>query len=413
VNVEVGIIGAGAIGLSAAHYLVEAGVDVGVVDAVGPAGGASARNAGEICPDTIAPLQAPGIVRAGLRNLGKRDSSLYVHPIGALSSLAFMARFAKNSTPTAYQRGKQVLQEFAKGTHEAFADLAAGSHIDAIQYIDYLHVLSSTSKAAASRDLWMSRFDVTTSPVLDSDELHEREPLLGESAGGGFLLHGQAILDPQQYCIKLADSIERRGGGVARSFGADHIARTDDGYEVSGPSGSLRCRRLVLAAGVGTPRLLKMLSPRSHLPIYPGKGYSLSVPVPGSREVSHLLKLEEAYVAGIPYGASLRIAGTMEFDGRNPRYNAGRVEAIIRGARKYLDSQFDWSAAKDNWVGSRPMTPDGLPVIDKVPGHDGLVVASGHNMFGMMLAPNTAVLVKQLLLDEATAVPPAFRIDRY
>lgn len=408
---DVGIIGAGAIGMSAAHYLTQAGLGVEVFDTHRVAAGVSERNSGQISENEISPLQGPGIVATGLRSMLSPDSSLYVHPGGALASLNFMVRFALHCNKRSFERGKTVLTEYARGTKKAMDAMADAGDIDPPREIDFLHVLSSTSKAAASRATTISRFNVEISDLIGRDEMHAIEPTLGESATDGFIVSGHSFIDPGAYCVRLAESVVRRGGRITAPFQIEKITRSNGVYILDGPHGTSRVRHLVLAAGVGTPGLLRMITKRRRLPIYPGKGYSLRVQ--GGGEAKHLLKLEEAHVGVTPYGNSIHIAGTMEFDGHNPRYNQGRVDAIIRSARPFLNSSFDWTATRDQWVGSRPMTPDGLPIISKVPGQDGLIIASGHNMLGMMLAPNTGASVANLVVNGADQASEAFRLERY
>ncbi|MBW9093066.1 FAD-dependent oxidoreductase [Microbacterium jejuense] len=408
---DVGIIGAGAIGLSAAHYLTKAGLSVEVFDSHRVAAGVSERNSGQISEKEIAPLQGPGVVQTGLRSMLSPDSSLYVHPAGALASLNFMIRFALYCNKRSFERGKNIFVEYARGTQAAMEEMADAGDIDRPTAIDYLHVLSSTSKAAASRSTTLSRFDVETSDLIGREELHRLEPALGEAATDGFIVKGHTFVDPGAYCLRLGESVVRRGGRINAPFMIERITRQNGEYVIEGPHGTSRVRQLVLAAGVGTPALLKLITKRHRLPIYPGKGYSLRVR--GGGQTKHLLKLEEAHVGVTPHGDSIHIAGTMEFDGHNPRYNQGRVDAIIRSARPFLNSGWDWNATSDHWVGSRPMTPDGLPIIGKVPGQEDLIIASGHNMLGMMLAPKTGQSVTNLVVNGVDRASEPFRLERY
>jgi D-amino-acid dehydrogenase len=101
-----------------------------------------------------------------------------------------------------------------------------------------------------------------------------------------------------------------------------------------------------------------------------------------------------------PLGKRLRVAGTMEFDHDPDRFRQRRVDAIIAAARPYLRG-VDWDRHEQEWMGPRPMTPDGLPLIGRVPGSRGVPLATGHNMLGLMLGPATGRLVTGLLTGEA------------
>ncbi|AUH39087.1 NAD(P)/FAD-dependent oxidoreductase [Streptomyces sp. CMB-StM0423] len=123
------------------------------------------------------------------------------------------------------------------------------------------------------------------------------------------------------------------------------------------------------------------------------KGYSFAVPA----EVlpRRLIHLGSAKSVLTPLGQQVRVAGTMEFDLDADRFRQHRVEAIVAAARPYLPAA-DWDRREQEWVGPRPMTPDGLPLIGALPGHPGVLLATGHNMLGLMLAPATGRLVADL-----------------
>lgn len=109
-----------------------------------------------------------------------------------------------------------------------------------------------------------------------------------------------------------------------------------------------------------------------------------------------VIHLGDARVVFTPMGKRLRVAGTMEFDRDPEAFHPRRVAAIVEGAHDYLRG-VDWAARQEEWVGARVMTPDGLPAIGRLPGHERVLLASGHNMLGLMLAPATGRLVTDLL----------------
>jgi D-amino-acid dehydrogenase len=165
--------------------------------------------------------------------------------------------------------------------------------------------------------------------------------------------------------------------------------------------GIVESEAAVLAAGVWTRELGRAVG--VDLNLFPGKGYSFSVDV--DKMPARLVHLGDAHVAVTPLGNRLRIAGTMEFDRDHDRFHARRIDAIVRAAGPYL-AGVDWANRRDEWVGPRPMTPDGLPVIGRLPRHRNVFVAAGHNMLGLVLAPSTGRLVAGLVDGESA--PAAF-----
>ncbi len=153
---------------------------------------------------------------------------------------------------------------------------------------------------------------------------------------------------------------------------------------------------MVLAAGAWTPKIARYAG--VSLPIQAGKGYSLEFS-PAPIHVKHPIYLHESRVAITPFRNALRLAGTLELAGLDPRVRPGRIAAISAAARQSLAG---WPANPGNahaWAGFRPITPDGLPVIGRLPGFENLLVASGHAMLGVTLAPVTGEAVAELLVS--------------
>ena len=127
----------------------------------------------------------------------------------------------------------------------------------------------------------------------------------------------------------------------------------------------------------------------------------------------HVLHLPDAHVMATPYANGLRLAGTMEFDGTMDRFNAGRIEAIVRAATPFLTG-VDLSARTNEWVGPRPITPDGLPILGQDPGQPALFYACGYSRNGILFGPWAAEQLAPVLAGVAPAPALApFRVDRF
>jgi D-amino-acid dehydrogenase len=382
------VVGGGLIGLCSAYYLAEAGLRVTVLERGKVGGGASRGNAGEICPDLVAPLPAPGVIGPALRGLPRPGSALYVRPRPDLELARFLLRFALNTTRRRYTAGVRALAGLANGTFTLFDELeAAGADGDA-NASGFLFAFAALDGARAAlrgvRDLGAP----VSGGLLHGDELAAVEPALGPAARAGYLVADQRSVDPSVFVDRLAATV--RGRGVEIVEGARVTSVSEDGTRtrVRSSVGDVDADRAVVAAGIWSREICRQLG--VGIDLVPGKGYSFSVEAdPLPRRVVHL---GDARVVFTPMGKRLRVAGTMEFGGGPEEFHARRVAAIVAAARGYLRDA-DWSSRQDEWVGARVMTPDGLPAIGALPGHPRILLASGHNMLGLMLGPATGKLV--------------------
>src|SRR5262249_22827203 len=148
-------------------------------------------------------------------------------------------------------------------------------------------------------------------------------------------------------------------------------------------------------AGAWTPFLNEHLGCK--VPIQPGKGYSLTMPRP-ARCPAYPLLFEEDHVAVTPMRSGYRLGSTMEFAGYDATLNPRRLDVLRDAARHSLHEPFT-EPVLEAWFGWRPMTYDGLPVIDRSPAWRNVLIAAGHNMLGLSMAPATGRLVAELLSD--------------
>jgi D-amino-acid dehydrogenase len=121
--------------------------------------------------------------------------------------------------------------------------------------------------------------------------------------------------------------------------------------------------------------------------------------------------MEEAHAVATPFADRIRVGGTVEFAGDAPSFDTRRVDAILRSMRPFLD--VDWESQQDVWAGSRPMSADGLPLIGRTRRVANVVIAGGHGMYGVTLAPSTARAVAELIVDGRPSIDlAAFDPDR-
>lgn len=402
------LVGGGAIGLATAHALVASGRTVTIVERSRLGSGAATGNAGEVCPTEVSPLAAPGVLKVAVKNSYRRDSALFVHPRAALALAPFLTHLLRSSTPEAFRAGVAALVEFARPTLELFARMETDGVAVGLRHRPYVNAYSSRAAAQLRREFKMRTYPEQVGELLDGRYLRDLEPVLSPHVRAGFLTYGHAHLDPGTYVASLADWLRKHGVHVLEGAQVTAIDERPGGVRVRTSCGDVEADQVVVTAGVGTREVLRLVG--IDVPIAPGKGYSFTVAP--TVEVSHVIKLEEAYVALVPMDEGVRLAGTMEFDRDPHRFNHRRIDAMVAAATSYL-SNVSWEERTREWVGARPMTSDGLPIIDRVPGRERLFVAAGHNMLGLLLSPVTAQAVVGLLEGRPPAAVAPFTLGRF
>jgi D-amino-acid dehydrogenase len=385
------VVGAGAVGLSCAYFLQLAGCSVTVLDS-GPVGaGASWGNAGWISPSLSAPIPGPAALRTALRSIGRPDSPLWLaprpDPAFALWGLGFLAHCTRASS----ERGLAATALLSRDAFRYYEQMRDdGLSVD-LQRQGLLFVAQSASELDAEQ-AELSRLAghglVTEIARLSGEQCRERQPVLGPRVAGGLHAATEGHLDPRQLTAGLAALLTSRGavvrtGAAVRGFavrdGRVAAVRADvpGGAEISADS-------VVIAAGALSVPVTRMLGAR--LPMTAGKGYSVSVGCPQLPQAP--MYLVETRVGATPMGGRLRLAGTIEFSGLNSRLDPRRIASLLRAARAYLP-ELDWDDVTQEWTGMRPLCPDGLPVLDRVPGTANAYLATGHSTLGITLAAVT------------------------
>ncbi|WP_406438296.1 FAD-dependent oxidoreductase [Streptomyces sp. NBC_01613] len=412
------VLGGGVVGLCTAYYLAEAGLAVEVVERRGLGSGVSRGNAGWICLSHSTPVPAPGVVRYALRSLGRPDSPLYLRPLPDPAFVRWLWRFWRSSTPAVFRRGYAAIAELNRTTFDLFDGLREAGVDTTLTRPGMVHAFLSSAEArhhlAVQREMADGRYpmpdDVTT-----GDEARLLDAALSPGVRAAYLVEGEGVVDPEAFAQGLGQALTAAGVKVHEN--AEAVGFRTTGGQVNAVRtnlGDIPCASVVIAAGMRSSGLLGALGHR--LPLQAGKGYSFSVDLdPAPR---HTLYFGERRAVASPIGGTTRIGGTMELSGNNNRLDWRRVVAVALASRHYLGRWFDdpddlVGLIRDPWVGGRPFLPDGLPVIDRVPGHDNAFVATGHGMLGVTLGPVTGHKLSEYVVTgrRPDALTP-FRFDR-
>jgi D-amino-acid dehydrogenase len=388
------VVGAGMVGLATGWFLQEHGVEVTVVDRDGVAAGSSWGNAGWLSPVMAIPIPEPGVLRYGLKTLFDPAAPFSVPPTLDLTLWKFLARFARHCTMSQWQRAMTGYLAVNRGALETFdlLELAGVSSPTISAPIMACFQDESQSKElrhefqlieAAGQHVDLTEFSGDAARVV--------APQIAETVKLVLQINGQRFIDPGAFVQSLAESFVARGGKLRTGFTVRSLHYGPDGISVGGYGGEPeRGDVVVVATGAWLGELARSLGVR--VPVQAGRGYSFSVST--DKPAANPIYLPAARVACTPYREGLRIGGTMEFRSADHPIVQARVDALLTSAKPWLQG-VDWGTVRDVWVGPRPVSADGLPLIGatKVPG---VFVAGGHGMWGVTLGPITG----QLLADE-------------
>lgn len=404
------ILGGGLQGLSTAFFLTERGADVTVVDHGKLGGGASRGNAGYMCTTILEPLANPTAIPSALKSLKDPTRALRLDPKKLPNLAGWFANFARHSTASAHRLTSTQLVNFNRPM-QALLDQMAVSGIDVTQgkgLVVPFHDEALAEHWGATMAPMAALLGKTPAPLLSGDQLRAVVPALSDHINAGYVLDTERSIDPRRFVDTMIMVLRQRGvrfveDAATRSFevanGRVTAVKTSEG-KVAGDE-------FVLAVGASSRALGKLLGIR--LAVVSGQGYNVALPLDAGMDSPVIF--EEAHAAATPMADQIRLGGTMEFAGDDPAFNGRRVDAIIASMRKYVN--LDLEARTGTWAGCRPMTADGKPYIGRPRDWRNVVVATGHGMFGLSLAPATGHAVSELIVDgQSSNDLSAFSPDR-
>jgi len=404
---DVIVVGGGVIGTACAYYLAKAGKRVTLLDRGRVGGGCSHGNCGYVCPSHVLPLAAPGAVWSTLKTLLRRNSPLKVRPGFLLANLGWFLRFARRCNERDMLDAAAGIQVLLNSSRSLYDELLAAEGIDC-EWDSHGLLFVFQSRTAfdhyAHVDCLLRERFALAAERYDADALLRLEPALKPgAAAGGYLYRTDAQLRPDRLMSGWRAILERLGvvvregcelTGFVRDGGSAVAARTSQG--------DVPASAFVVATGAWTPLLNDQLGCR--VPIVPGKGYSVTMPRPAICPTYPMI-FEEHRVAVSPFRSGFRIGSTMEFAGYDTTLNRDRLRLLRDAAAVYLRDP-GGDTVEEKWWGWRPMVHDGKPVIDRSPALANVVIAAGHGMLGLSMAPGTGKLVAEMLTGDKPHVDP-------
>ena len=395
------ILGSGVVGTTSAYFLAKAGHEVTVIERQSGAGmETSFANAGEISPGMAAPWAAPGIPLRALKWLFMRDSPLVVRPQADLAMWRWMAQMLGNCNVARYEMNKARMVRLAEYSRDCLVALRRET---GIAYDERskgtLQVFRDQRQVdEAAHDIAvLERYGVPYA-LLDVAGCEQAEPALARVRGrilGGLRLPGDETGDCYKFTQALAGMAAQLG--VTFRHGVEVRSLAAEGGRISAvdtSAGQLKADAFVVALGSYSPLLLRPLGVK--IPVYPVKGYSITMPLVNEQGAPQSTVMDETFKVGITrLGQRIRVGGTAELTGYDTRLREERRAPLVRAVSDLFPHGGDLSQAKF-WCGLRPMTPDGTPVIGATP-YANLFLNTGHGTLGWTMSCGSARVLADLV----------------
>lgn len=399
---QVLVLGSGAVGTSLAYYLAKKGFKVTVVDRQDGAGlETSYGNAGQISPGYSSPWAAPGIPMKAMKwMMQKKHAPLAIRPTSSMKQYQWMWDLLLNCNEKSYARNKARMVRIAEYSRDCLKDLR--SEID-LHYEE--RTLGTTQLLRTAKQMQAIKSDIAVLEefnvpyeVLDQEGIIAAEPALAKTAhklAGGLRLPNDETGDCYLYTSRLAE--KAKALGVEFKFGCtvESIEVQDNkviGVWVDG-------ERLVAdsyAVCLGSYGAEKLAPIGINIPVYPLKGYSLTIPITNPEMAPKSTILDETYKIAITrFDDRIRVGGMAEVMGYDLSLDPRRRETLEFVTSDLYPDGGDIPKA-EFWTGLRPATPDGTPILGRAK-YDNLFLNIGHGTLGWTMAAGSGRYVSDLI----------------
>ena len=408
---KVVVLGSGVIGVTSAYQLAKAGHEVTVIDRQ-PAAGleTSFANAGEVSPGYSAPWAGPGVPLKAIKWLLMHHRPLVIRPQLDLNFVRWGVAMLRNCTTARYELNKGRMVRLAEYSRDCLKELRAETGLQydqrtqgTLQLFRTQEQLDGTGADIAILERYGVRFE-----RLDRAGCIRYEPALAkvkEKFVGGLLLPGDETGDCFKFTQNLAALAAQRG--VVFRHGTTIQKLQSDGLNITGvvtDSGTLKADAYLMAMGSFSPKLLSPLG--IHIPVYPVKGYSITVPITQASGAPESTVMDETHKVAITrLGDRIRVGGTAELAGFDMRLHDARRRTLEHVVTDLFPDGGDVKRA-EFWCGLRPMTPDGTPVLGGTRLRN-LHLATGHGTLGWTMAAGTGRVMADLISGKAPSIDMA------
>ena len=409
---DVVVVGGGIVGLSVALEAQSRGLSVAIVDPGVATDRASHGNAGVLSRGSIFPMAAPGIRARLPRYALGRDIAVRARLRSLPHLLPWLVRFLAAAEEGAWSRAAAALDPMvaqAFDRHVAMAELVGGRHL--IRRNGWLRLYRSTQGLAGSR---LERQVLAQQRVnfhcLGEDEIRQLEPHLAHRFSHGIFFPDTGSVESPGELVELYRAAAEARGAVFVAATSDAIVEAEGRMAVQVGGRSIEGGHVVLAAGARSAALARTLGYR--FPLAAERGYHRHFDLADGVELRRpVYDAAGGYVLS-PMNGKVRLLTGVELARPDDPPDHVQIEAVEPDARKTL--AFTTPVEQTPWLGSRPSTPDGLPVIGRAARHPRLVFAFGHGHIGFANGPATGAVVASLIAGEKPPLPvEAFSPTRF
>ncbi|MBT8106763.1 MAG: FAD-dependent oxidoreductase [Gammaproteobacteria bacterium] len=390
------VVGAGHIGIACAHYLARDGYDVTVIDQGDIGGACSQANCGFLAPSHILPLTTPDAIGEAFTSLLNPRAAFRVRPQLRPELLRWMFEFGRRCTRRQMLKAGAVLHRILDASIDEYRRLFAEDGINCEWHDEGLLFVFRSERALdeySRTDALLTREFGVTAKLTRGDELAAMEPALLEDLAGAYLYECDGYLRPDSLNASWSAKLQQNGVRFIEQCQLEFIHRNGASIsQLDTSQGPMTAGHYVFATGAWTGRWSKALE--CEIPVEPGKGYSVTMSRPGILPKYPML-MPEKHIGVTPFADGYRIGSMMEFAGFDARIPEFRIRQLQDSARPFLKDPLG-PAIEQTWYGWRPMTWDSLPIVGRLPSTENALIATGHNMLGMTLAPVTGRIIADL-----------------